>query len=147
MVPTAPLQLENTEPQSTPHEVYRLESGEGQYTLRARVAGEWRPLYAFDLQRQADIDFVVGNWYVSTHPDSTFRDQLRVARTGPGWRKTLKGGSFAIHRMGAASERHALADADAVIQVLHREFGLRVPAHPDLHSKIERLLAPAVATA
>jgi len=31
--------------------------------------------------------------------------------------------------------------------VLHREFGLRVPAHPDLHSKIERLLAPAVATA
>lgn len=147
MVPTAPLQLESTEAQSTPHEVYRLESGEGLYTLRARVAGEWRPLYVFDLQRQADIDFVVGNWYVSTHPDSTFRDQLRVARTGPGWRKTLKGGSFAIHRMGAASERHALADADAVIQVLHREFGLRVPAHPDLHSKIERLLAPAVAAA
>nr|WP_295382858.1 arylamine N-acetyltransferase [Pseudoxanthomonas sp.] len=147
MVPTAPLRLDSPDAQATPHESYRLEQADGQYTLRARVAGEWRPLYLFDLQRQADIDYVVGNWYVSTHPESPFRDQLRVARTGPGWRKTLKGGSFALHRMGAASERHALADAEAVIQVLRREFGLRVPAQPGLHAAIERLLVPVGATA
>lgn len=147
MVPTAPLRLASADAQATPHESYRLEQADGQYTLRARVAGEWRPLYAFDLQRQADIDYVVANWYVSTHPDSPFRDQLRVARTGPGWRKTLKGGSFAIHRMGADSERHALADVDAVLRVLRHEFGLRVPAQPGLHAAIERLLVPATAMA
>src|SRR5690606_38462407 len=97
------------------------------WLLRARVAGEWRELYAFDLQPQHDIDLEVGNWYVSTHPESPFLGQLRVARTGPGIRKVLRNGSFAIHRLGAPSERRELADADAVMQVLRDEFELRLP--------------------
>lgn len=147
MVPTAPLRLDSDQAQATPHEPYRIEStDEGRYTLRAQVAGEWRALYAFDLQRQEDIDFVVGNWYVCTHPDSPFLGQLRVARTGPGWRRTLNGGSFAVHRTGAPSERRDLADADAVIAMLREEFGLRVPAHPGLREAIGNLLPAAAQT-
>ncbi|MEL1263176.1 arylamine N-acetyltransferase [Pseudoxanthomonas putridarboris] len=140
MVPTAPLRLDTEDEQSTPHEPYRITHRDGRYSLRAFVAGEWRAMYVFDLQPQAEIDYIVGNWYVSTHPDSPFLGQLRAARTGPGWRRTLYNGSFAIHRIGQASERRALPDAAAVIAVLRDEFGIRVPAHPGLHAAIEARL-------
>lgn len=146
MVPTAPLRLDSEDEQATPHEPYRIIHRQGQYTLRAQVAGEWRAMYVFDLQPQAEIDYIVGNWYVSTHPESPFLGQLRAARTGPGWRKALNNGSFAIHRMGQASERHALPDVAAVVAVLQGEFGIRVPEHPGLHAAItERLQADALA--
>ena len=68
MVPTAPLLLDTEAEQPTPHESYRIEKQADGYMLRAHVAGEWRSMYLFDLQRQEDIDYTLGNWYVSTHP-------------------------------------------------------------------------------
>ncbi|WP_213604481.1 arylamine N-acetyltransferase family protein [Pseudoxanthomonas japonensis] len=140
MVPTAPLQLDREDAQSTPHEPYRITRRGEQYLLQAQVAGDWRALYGFDLQPQAEIDYIVGNWYVSTHPDSPFLDELRVARTGPGWRRTLGNGSVALHRIGHASERTRLADVDAVITELREGFGLRVPDHHALAPAIARWL-------
>ena len=140
MVPTAPLQLDYEDAQPTPHEPYRITRQGEQYLLQAQVAGDWRALYVFDLQPQAEIDYIVGNWYVSTHPDSPFLDQLRVARTGPGWRRTLGNGSVALHRIGHASERRALVDVEDVIAELREGFGLRVPDHPALAPAIARWL-------
>ncbi|NUO74734.1 MAG: arylamine N-acetyltransferase [Lysobacter sp.] len=141
MVPTGPLRLDSEQPQATPHEDYRVNRfGEG-YILRARVGDEWRGLYVFDLQPAAEIDYVVGNWYVSTHPESPFRGQLYAARMGPGLRKTLRNGSYAVHRLGAASERRELEDADEVLAVLRDELGIRVPQDPSIHEAIARRLA------
>ncbi|VVQ35634.1 arylamine N-acetyltransferase family protein [Pseudomonas fluorescens] len=131
MVPTAPLLLDTEAEQPTPHEPYRIEKQADGYMLRANVAGEWRPMYLFDLQRQEDIDYTVGNWYVSTHPESPFSQRLMVARTGEGWRKTLNNGSFAVHRMGAESERREVADVEDLLDLLEAEFGIRV-ARPEL---------------
>ncbi|WP_433766740.1 arylamine N-acetyltransferase family protein [Pseudomonas putida] len=142
MVPTAPLLLDSREEQSTPHEPYRIEQHADGYTLRARVGDEWRQMYIFDLQRQEDIDYTIGNWYVSTHPDSSFTRQLMVARTGEGWRRTLNNGSFAIHRLGQDSERRELADVSELIAVLEREFGIRVPDHGKLINTLQRLIEP-----
>ncbi|MCY1460778.1 N-hydroxyarylamine O-acetyltransferase [compost metagenome] len=98
-------------------------------------------MYIFDLQRQEDIDYAVGNWYVSTHPESSFTRQLMVARTGEGWRRTLNNGSFAIHRMGQDSERREVADLQELIGVLESEFEIRVPTHETLMRTLERLIA------
>lgn len=141
MVPTAPLRLDTEEEQPTGHEPYCIVRKDSSYALRAKVAGEWRPMYVFDLQVQSDIDYQIGNWYVSTHPDSPFRGQLKVARTGPGVRRTLNNGSYAIHRMGQESERRQLADADEVIAVLEREFDIRVPQHPELRQVLAQLVS------
>lgn len=141
MVPTGPLLLDSEAQQATPHEPYRLTLVDGTYTLRALVSGSWRAMYLFDLQAVAPIDYTVGNWYVSTHPDSPFLGQLMVARTGHGLRKTLSSGSFAIHRLGEASERVQLRDVDAVLEVLRDEFAIRVPEHPELRAIIKRLIA------
>lgn len=128
MTPTAPLRLDTREAQPTAHEPYRLDRREDGYLLRAQVGEEWRAMYVFDLQPQAEIDQIVGNWYMSTHPESPFRDQLFVARTGPGLRKTLNNTSFAVHHIGHPSERRELDSPEAVMEVLEREFDLRLPA-------------------
>ncbi|AWM93250.1 arylamine N-acetyltransferase [Pseudomonas sp. 31-12] len=142
MVPTAPLLLDTDAAQPTPHEPYRIERHADGYTLRANVGGEWRPMYIFDLQRQEDIDYAVGNWYVSTHPESSFAKQLMVARTGDGWRRTLNNGSFAIHRVGAESERRQVANVEELIGLLEGEFGIRVPEHAGLRQVLGRLIEP-----
>ncbi|KNH46931.1 arylamine N-acetyltransferase [Pseudomonas lini] len=142
MVPTAPLMLDTEVEQFTPHEPYRIEPHADGYTLRANVGGEWRAMYIFDLQRQEDIDYTLGNWYVSTYPESSFVKQLMVARTGEGWRRTLNNGSFAIHCMGSDSERRQVADVDELIGLLESEFGIRVPAPEVLKRVLERLIEP-----
>lgn len=141
MVPTAPLLLDSRAEQLTPHEPYRIDLHVDGFTLRANVASEWRAMYIFDLQRQEDIDFAVGNWYVSTHPESTFAKQLMVARTGEGWRRTLNNGSFAIHRIGRDSERREVTDVQELIGLLGSEFGIRVPEQAQLVRTLERLIA------
>ena len=140
-VPTAPLLLDSRAEQLTPHEPYRIDLHVDGFTLRANIAGEWRAMYIFDLQRQEDIDFAVGNWYVSTHPESTFAKQLMVARTGEGWRRTLNNGSFAIHRIGRDSERREVTDVQELIGLLGSEFGIRVPEQAQLVRTLERLIA------
>ena len=142
MVPTAPLLLDSPAEQLTPHEPYRIEQHVDGYTLRAKVGDEWRAMYIFDLQRQEDVDYAVGNWYVSTFPESSFAKQLMVARTGEGWRRTLNNGSFAIHRLGQESERRQVTDVQELVAVLESEFGIRVPGHPTLMRTLERLIAP-----
>jgi N-hydroxyarylamine O-acetyltransferase len=140
MVPTAPLMLDTPAEQFTPHEPYRIEPHEDGYTLRANVGGEWRAMYIFDLQRQEDIDYAVGNWYVSTHPESSFARQLMVARTGEGWRRTLNNGSFAIHRIGGETERRQVTDVDELMGLLRSEFEIRVPREAALRRVIEGLI-------
>ena len=140
MVPTAPLRLDTTDAQPTPHEPYRLARSGGSYILHARVSGQWRALYRFDLHPQEEIDLVVGNWYVCTHPDSPFLGKLVAARTGSGLRRTLSNGSYAIHHLGAPSERHELHDPDAVMALLREEFGIRLPQRPDLRDAIAGVL-------
>lgn len=140
MVPTVPLLLDTRAEQATPHESYRIDLHVDGFTLRANVAGEWRAMYIFDLQRQEDIDFAVGNWYVSTHPESSFVKQLMVARTGEGWRRTLNNGSFAIHRIGHDSERREVTDVQELIGLLGGEFGIRVPEQAQLVRTLERLI-------
>jgi N-hydroxyarylamine O-acetyltransferase len=140
MVPSAPLRLDTDEAQPTPHEAYRLLHDGDSRILQAQVAGQWRPMYRFDLEPPEPIDLVVGNWYVCTHPDSPFLGRLIAARTGPGLRRTLSNGSYAIHRLGEPSQRHELRDADAVMAVLREEFGIRLPPHPGLRDAIAAVL-------
>ncbi|WP_353632415.1 arylamine N-acetyltransferase [Pseudomonas canadensis] len=141
MVPSSPLLLDTEAVQATAHEPYRLTfDGQGSYTLWAQVAEEWRGLYVFDLQVQAAIDYEIGNWYVSTHPDSVFIGQLKVARLAAGKRHTLNNAHYAIHYLDRPSEKRALASADEVLQILTETFGIRVPETPALRAVLDGLV-------
>lgn len=141
MTPTGPLRLDTEDEQITPHEPYRLTSRDGAYTLRARIGDDWRHYYVFDLAPQADIDFEVGNWYVSTHPDSPFRGRLLAARAEPGMRHALRGGEYAMHRLGAPSERRRIEDPEDAMALLRSVFRIDVPDSPMLRSTLAAALA------
>lgn len=140
--PTAPLRLDRRDPQSTPHGRYRIDlAPDGLHTLQAEILDRWRPLYRFDLRPVPAIDREVGNWYVCTHPDSSFPGQLRVARAGPGWRRTIGNGRFTLHRPGRPSQHRQLADADDVLAVLAEAFDIRPSPQPGLRDAIETWLS------
>ena len=141
MTPTAPLLLDTEEEQTTLNEPYRLVRSGETYALTARVDDDWRRFYVFDLARPADIDFEVGNWYVSTHPSSPFRDRLLVARSEPGIRHTLRGAEYAIHRLGRASERCRIESPDALVELLQSTFRIALPGHPGLRDALGNALA------
>lgn len=134
MVPSSPLQLDTEAVQATAHEPYRLtfNAGENSYTLWAEVAGEWPGLYVFDLQVQGAIDYEIGNWYVSTHPNSPFLGQLKVALLAPGKRHTLNNAHYAIHSLDQPSEKRLLNNAQELTVLLRDTFGIRVPVQPSL---------------
>ncbi|OPA83762.1 arylamine N-acetyltransferase [Pseudomonas fluorescens] len=140
MVPSSPLQLDTDATQPTAHEPYRLTFNEGTYTLWAQVGEEWRGLYVFDLQPQADIDYEIGNWYVSTHPASPFVGQLKAALLAPGKRHTLNGAHYAMHCLDRPSEKRAIESADELATLLQATFGIRLPTHPTLRDALEQLV-------
>ncbi|MBT1261932.1 arylamine N-acetyltransferase [Pseudomonas sp. VS40] len=141
MVPSSPLQLDTEAVQATAHEPYRLTfDGQGNYTLWAQVGEEWRGLYVFDLQAQAAIDYEIGNWYVSTHPDSPFVGQLKVARLAPGKRHTLNNANYAVHFLDRPSEKHTLGSADELLELLTETFGIRVPVDTTLRQMLDGLV-------
>ncbi len=143
MVPSSPLRLDTEAVQATAHEPYHLtfNQGEGSYTLWAEVAGEWRGLYVFDLQVQADIDYEIGNWYVCTHPGSPFVGQLKVARLAAGKRHTLNNAQYAIHYLDRPSDKRTIEHADDMRGLLEGVFGIRLPTQPQLRSVLEGLIA------
>lgn len=140
MVPSSPLRLDSDAPQATAHEPYRLTLNEGHYTLWAQVAQAWRGLYVFDLQVQTDIDYEVGNWYVSTHPGSPFMGQLKAALLAPGKRHTLANADYAAHYLDRPSEKRAIKSADQMLALLRDTFAIRLPEHPQLHAALEGLV-------
>ena len=137
-MPTGPLLPDSEAEQATPHEPYRLTLVDDTYTLRALVADSWRAMYLFDLQKVADIDYVVGNWYVCTHPDSSFPGQLRASLTGPDWRRTIGSGSgsYTEYRPGQAPDKRPLHDVGDVRAVLQQRFGMQLPDDPRLDPAI-----------
>lgn len=140
MVPSSPLQLDTEAPQATAHEPYRLTLNQGSYTLWAQVGEEWRGLYVFDLQTQADIDYEIGNWYVSTHPGSPFVGQLKAALLAPGKRHTLANARYALHYLDQPSEKRTLESTDELLGLLRDTFGIRLPEQPQLREAVERLI-------
>lgn len=137
LTPTIPLRLHETAPQATPHERYRLQRLEdGDFLLAAESSGDWRALYRFDLQSPAPVDNEVGNWYVCTHPHSSFPGQLRASLTGPDWRRTIGSGNYTEYRPGQAPDKRALRDVADVRDVLQQRFGLRLPDDPRLDPAI-----------
>jgi N-hydroxyarylamine O-acetyltransferase len=140
MVPSSPLQLDTEAVQATAHEPYRLTFNGADYTLWTQVGEEWRSLYVFDLQVQADMDYLIGNWYVSTHPASVFVGQLKAARLAPGKRHTLNNANYALHSLDQPSEKRAIESAEELMILLHETFGIRLPAHPQLRETLDGLV-------
>lgn len=138
---TGPLRVNTQEPQRTPHEMFRLITRGADYLLQSQIGEGWKTLYRFDLHPQLPVDYEVPNWYLSNHPDSTFINNLMVARPVPGKRYGLFNNQLTTHTLNGPSEQRALSSAAEIRSVLQAVFGLTVPDNPALEAALTRLSA------
>jgi N-hydroxyarylamine O-acetyltransferase len=137
---TGVLRLEPEVEQATPHEPFRLHPIDGLgYVMQARVGGEWRPLYRFDLSEQFIADYEVSNWYLCHHPRSHFLSGTMIARPEPDRRYALGGTSLAVHHLDGPTERRTLESPSAIREVLEDTFLLDTSGLPDLETALARL--------
>lgn len=134
-VPSAPLRLDTTEPQDTPHDVFRLVPHESYLRLEVRLDGDWSTLYQIDPSPQHDIDYIVANWFTATSPASHFRHRLIATRTTPEGRFILLNGRLTVRPVGGEMERRFLT-AGEIEQALEEIFTL--PVDPAWRPYLER---------
>jgi N-hydroxyarylamine O-acetyltransferase len=127
--------------QATPHETFRLVQCGAEMRMEARVRGEWRALYRFDLLARHAVDFELANHWIATHPESHFRANLMAARAEPGRRLALLNADFAIHHLDGRSERRRLQSVAEMREVLARDFLIRLPSHPRMNARFTELLS------
>ncbi|KRE92504.1 N-hydroxyarylamine O-acetyltransferase [Frateuria sp. Soil773] len=134
------LRLEPGVAQATQLEPFRLMPVDGgDWAMQAQVRGQWLTLYRFDLQPRHTVDYVVGNHYVSTYPESHFLADLIVARTAHDRRLTLRNREFTVRRPEAEPLRRVLGDVAEIRQVLETEFLLRLPPGDALDRRLAAL--------
>jgi N-hydroxyarylamine O-acetyltransferase len=137
---TGVLALEPEVEQDTPHETFRLLPAErAGYVMQARVGGEWRSLYWFDLTEQLVADYEVSNWYLCHHPRSHFLSGIMVARPDADRRHALSSTSLAVHHLDGPTERHTLESPAEIRKVLEETFLIDTSGLPDLEAALARL--------
>lgn len=146
MTMTAPMRLDTTTTQETPHGPYRLVPTEDRHRLEARIGDQWHPLYVFDQVNQANTDYEVGNWYVATHPASPFVTTLICARTDAGRRYALRDTDLSIHHTAGPSEHHRLDTPDALRDTLEATFNLNLAGFDDLDARLAAVCAKSSAS-
>lgn len=105
---------------------YRLDrDGGGFWRLRGKTREGWVDEYAFTLEPQRLVDYVVFNHYTSTHPGSPFVRQPVALRKTPDWQYALRGSEFTISAPDGPIERH-VADPDDLGRILDEQFGIRL---------------------
>ena len=140
---TAPLRLQAEIEQSTPHEPFRLIRAGDRFVMEAKLAGDWKPLYAFDLVEQFLADYEVTNWYLSNHPSSHFVTGVIAARPDRGCRYALRHNELAVHYVDGRTERRILTSSDELRAALENTFRLTVPDGPEVQAAFERVITRA----
>jgi N-hydroxyarylamine O-acetyltransferase len=120
------LQLDREQPGSL--EPRRLVQRGSVIVQQTRDGEEWKDLYAFRLEEAPSVDFELGNWFTSTHPESHFKLNLVAARMGDGCRYALLNREFTTRYADGRVEKRDLTTPDELLAVLADTFGLRFPA-------------------
>lgn len=138
---TAALDLDSTAEQATPHETFRLARDGEHHVLEALVAGSWQALYRFGLEPQVPADYAMANYYVGTHAQSRFVQQLIAGRPAPGMRHAVLDGRHTHHYLDQPSARVELRDAAALRRVLQQDLGIDLSGLPELDAKMTALFS------
>ncbi|HJU83198.1 MAG TPA: arylamine N-acetyltransferase [Holophagaceae bacterium] len=93
--------------------------------LQTRQSLQWQDLYAIEPGLKHPVDFELGNWYTSTHPESRFVLTLTAQKPTPEGRHILRGLSYTVVEGGRAEER--LLQRHEVAPLLRDVFGLDIP--------------------
>ncbi len=106
------------------NETFMLDKNErGEIVLKALVKGEWANQFGFDLQPMEMIDFMLANYYNSTHPDAVFVQRYLVMQQRPDGRTLLSGNQ--LKQLHGDQETITEITAEQLDDVLWQEFKLQ----------------------
>jgi N-hydroxyarylamine O-acetyltransferase len=106
---------------------YRLRREEETWVLEGNSEGTWGDLYAFTLEPQHPVDFVVASHFTSTYPSSPFVNSLTAQRSWPERRLILRNRDLTLREGGVATSE-TIRDPEHLLEVLRERFGLAFPA-------------------
>ena len=136
---TAPLLLKSRGEQSTPHEPFRLVDEDDRVVVEAELAGTWTPLYASDFAETHAVDYELGNWFTSAHPNSLFVNGLMAARADTGRRYAFRNNELSVHKLAGGTEKRTLRSAAELRDALSDLLRIRLPDDPALGPALARL--------
>ena len=113
--------------QQTPHDRRRLVLEDGRWFHQVWHEDGWLDIYEFDGTPMHAIDQKVANWYTSTHPDSTFMEQLILSRAeADGSRLAMVGNELRVRKADGELIASHIDDAD-LPAVARDRFNLQWP--------------------
>jgi N-hydroxyarylamine O-acetyltransferase len=121
-----PIPLEPGKPAEQFAWTYRLAEEPNLLVLQALHGEAWIDLYAFTMEPQLPIDYILANHYTSTHPQSKFVRFPTVQLPGREVRKILRGHEY-IEMRASDSERTIIDGEDTLLGLLEKSFGLLFP--------------------
>jgi N-hydroxyarylamine O-acetyltransferase len=119
-------------------DLHRMVRQGEEWVLEARIDRKMTALWTSTLEPQQPADFLEGNRFVSTSPESPFVNRLMMRALTPGGRTSVMNRDVTVRREGRAQTR-TLADRAALRALLIADFGfdlpeaegLRVPSVPE----------------
>jgi N-hydroxyarylamine O-acetyltransferase len=122
-----PILLDQKDPVEQFGRVYRVDDRRTIKVLQTLHPDGWFDLYAFTLEPQYPIDYVVANHYTSTHSDSIFVKTLIVQRLSEESRWVLRNREL-TEIYDRKTTTRTVPGNDALLSELARVFGLHFPA-------------------
>lgn len=107
---------------------FRIVEEAGARVLQSAGPTGWRDLYAFTLEPQLPIDYVVANHYTSTHPDSSFTKVPVAQKTSATGALALRGSVLQTMTPGAEIVETPAPEGEELLALLSERFGLAFPA-------------------
>jgi N-hydroxyarylamine O-acetyltransferase len=123
----APVLLDQKDPVEQFGRVFRVDNRGNVRVLQTLNSDGWFNLYAFTLERQYPIDYVVANHYTSTHPESPFVRTLIVQHMKQDKRWVLRERELTETDHNGTTTRN-IPDDETLLAELAGVFGLHFPA-------------------
>ncbi|HUG09567.1 MAG TPA: arylamine N-acetyltransferase [Opitutaceae bacterium] len=125
---TAPLALDRTEEQETPHEPHRLVRVGRTILHQVKLGADWIDVYEFLPEEPAPIDFELGNWFSCTHPRAHFTSNLIASRVDGPQRLAIFNREFTVRGRDGRADTRAIASPEDLFDLLTQRFGINLPA-------------------
>jgi N-hydroxyarylamine O-acetyltransferase len=125
---TSAIRLHTEAEQCTAHEPRRIVREGTRWFHQVRFGNEWHDVCEFTLEEMPPIDRELGNWFVSTHPQSHFKNRLMVAQAlAGGQRITVLNRDLSIRQRDGQVVTQHIASPEELLDILNKHFGLRFP--------------------
>ena len=126
---TCAIRLEENTEQATPHEPRRIVREGGSLFHQVKIGAAWEDVCEFTGEAMPPIDRELANWWTGSHPESSFRQRLTVARAGlDGTRRSILNRDFTHRRGPEIVGQREIATPEELLEVLAQHFGLHFPA-------------------